>query len=142
MPNKPLVIDVNENAVPGGTLNKWTPLNNTSVFINNILTPKLAKNTNVGKLVSGIPSAFARVDLFRKALEYVASNSKPAVDDELSLNSYYFQLADEWRGLVACIALDDANIAVNRIDMVYSDGKDINKTANVYEPKGAFGICC
>ena len=139
MPNKPLVIDVNEAAVPGGTLNKWTPLNNTSVFINNILTPKLAKNTNVGKLVSGIPSAFARVDLFRTALEYVASNSKPAVDDELSLNSYYFQLADEWRGLVACIALDDANIAVNRIDMVYSDGKDINKTANVYEPKGAFG---
>lgn len=139
MPNKPLVIDVKAAAVPGGQLNSWTPLTNTSVFINNIETPKLAKNTNIGKLVSGIPSAFARVDLFKTALDFVANNPRPNAADELSLNNYYFQLSDEWRGLIACIALDDANIKVNRIDMVYSDGNDINRTTNVYEPKGAFG---
>ncbi len=138
MPNKPLVIDVDQTAVPNGSLNEWTPLDNTTVFINQIITPKLAKNTNVGQLVSGIPSAFARVDLFKTALDYVANNQRPN-SDELSLNSYYFQLTDEWRGMIACIALDDANITVRRINMTYSDGNNIDSTSNVYEPKGAFG---
>ena len=52
---------------------------------------------------------------------------------------YYSQLVDEWKGLIACIALDYAHISVRRIDLKYSDGKDIASTSNVYEPKGAFG---
>ena len=35
---------------------KRQPLGNTTVFINNIQTPKLSEKTNVGQLVSGIPT--------------------------------------------------------------------------------------
>lgn len=137
MANKPLTIDVNSSAVPSGTLDEWSPLGNTTVFIKNIVTPKLSEKTNIGQLVSGIPTAFARVDLFKTALDHVASSGEDSKADNLV--GYYTQLVDEWRGLIACMALDYAHIGVRRIDLTYSDGKNIATTSNVYEPKGAFG---
>ena len=136
MPNKALTIDVNTSATPNGSLDNWTPLGNTTVFINNIQTPQLSKNTNVGQLVSGIPTAFARVDLFKTALNHVANDHSSTGQN---LVAYYRQLVEEWRGLIACMALDYAHITVRKIDLTYSDGKSIGKTANLYEPKGAFG---
>lgn len=137
MPNKPLTIDVAKNAIPSGSLDNWTPLGNTTVFIKAIITPPLTKNTNIGRLVSGIPTAFARVDLFKTALDHVAVRGMQRNDNNLV--GYYSRLVDEWRGLIACMALDYAHISVRKIDMAYSDGNDITTTANVYEPKGAFG---
>ena len=139
MPNKPLIIDVDPAAVPNGTLDSWASLTNTSVFINKIQTPQLAEGTNVGELVSGIPSAFARVDLFKTALDYVSNTTAGSDSNALNLVSYYTQLVNEWRGLIACIALDYAYISVRSISLTYSDGKDLPSTKNVYEPKGAFG---
>lgn len=137
MANKALTIDVNPAAVPNGSLDNWSPLGNTTVFIKSIITPQLNSSTNVGQLVSGIPTAFARVDLFKTALDHVATDSSR--QEVNNLVGYYSQLVDEWKGLLACMALDYANIKVRRIDMAYSDGKDVDSTANVYEPKGAFG---
>lgn len=137
MAKKSLTIDVNSSAIPSGSLDKWCPLSNTSVFIKNIITPQLSKRTNVGQLVSGIPTAFARVDLFKTAIDHVATSNSNSTANNLV--GYYSQLVDEWRGLIACMALDYAHISVRRIDLSYSDGKDVAKTTNVYEPKGAFG---
>lgn len=137
MPNKSLTIDVNTSAIPSGSLDNWSQLGNTSVFIKNIITPQLSKNTNVGQLVSGIPTAFARVDLFKTALDHVATGGEGTAANNLV--GYYSRLVDEWRGIIACIALDYAHINVRKIELAYSDGKDASKTANVYEPKGAFG---
>lgn len=139
MADKPLVIDVKEGASLPGALNEWKLFENTEVFIKAIRTPELDKKTNIGTLVSGIPSAFARVDLFRTALEHVANNSKPSPTAPLSLVNYYFLLAEEWRGLIACMALDHVHIEARRINLDYTDGKSVKDTANVYEPKGAFG---
>lgn len=137
MPNKSLTIDVNKTAIPSGSLNNWSQLGNTSVFIKNIITPELSKKTNVGQLVSGIPTAFARVDLFKTALDHAATNNVNTTENNLV--GYYNKLVDEWRGMIACMALDYAHISVRKIELSYSDGKDVSKTANVYEPKGAFG---
>jgi len=137
MANKALTIDVKAAAVPNGTIDEWTPLGNTTVFIKNIVTPQLSEKTNVGQLVSGIPTAFARVDLFKTALDHVATSGETV--GENNLVAYYTHLADEWRGLIACMALDYAHINVRRIDLAYSDGKKTAQTTNVYEPKGAFG---
>lgn len=137
MANKALTIDVNAASTPPGSLDKWAQLGNASVFIKNIITPKLSANTNVGQLVSGIPTAFARVDLFKTALDHVATSG--ATSDENNLVGYYSKLVDEWRGLIACMALDYAHINVRKIELAYSDSKDVSATANVYEPKGAFG---
>ena len=120
MPNKALTIDVNPAAIPSGLVDNWSPLGNTTVFINNIQTPKLSEKTNVGQLVSGIPTAFARVDLFKTALDHVATCNTS--EGQHNLVGYYSQLVDEWKGLIACIALDYAHISVRRIDLKYSDG--------------------
>lgn len=135
--NKALTIDVEKSAIPSGTLNNWCQLNNTSVFIKNIITPELNEKTNVGQLVSGIPTAFARVDLFKTALDHVATHGQSKAGHNLV--AYYSQIVDEWCGLIACIALDYAHISVRKINLVYSDGANVASTANVYEPKGAFG---
>jgi hypothetical protein len=135
--DKPLVIDVDSNYLPSGPLNKWESLNNTNEFIKNIVTPQLEKGTNIAQLVSGIPSAFARVNLFRTALDY--SNGSASLNEANTLLTLYADLVNEWRGLIACIALDNALMEVKRIDLVYSDNKTIELTENVYEPKGAFG---
>lgn len=137
MANKALTIDVNTSAIPSGSLDNWSQLGNTSVFIKNIITPKLSEKTNVGQLVSGIPTAFARVDLFKTALDYIATNGSSS--SENNLVGYYDKLVDEWKGLIACMALDYAHIGVRKIDLAYSDGKTAAYTANIYEPKGAFG---
>lgn len=136
MAKLPLTIDVKPSSRPVGTQDQWTILPHG--FINDIETPQLAKGANIGQLVSGIPSAFARVDLFRTALEY---SSSAATDHSApgNLVSYYQALVQEWRGFIACIALDYAHISVRSVDLRYSDGKDIKDTKNVYEPKGAFG---
>lgn len=137
MVNKALTIDVNTSAIPNGSLDNWSQLGNITVFIKNIITPELSEKTNVGQLVSGIPTAFARVDLFKTALDHVATSS--TLKDDNNLVGYYSQLVDEWRGLIACMALDYAHINVRRIDLAYSDGKNVTNTTNLYEPKGAFG---
>ncbi len=137
MANKPLTIDVNTSAIPSGSLDNWSQLGNTTVFIKNIITPQLSKKTNVGQLVSGIPTAFARVDLFKTAIDHVATSG--SVNAANNLVGYYTQLVDEWRGLIACMALDYAHISVRKIELSYSDGKEAAKTENIYEPKGAFG---
>lgn len=137
MAEKSLTIDVNADAIPSGDLNEWRELSNTSVFIKNIITPKLSRDTNVGQLVSGIPTAFARVDLFKTAIDHVATSGTDASSNNLV--GYYSQLVDEWKGLIACMALDYAHISVREIQLAYSDGKDVSQTSNVYEPKGAFG---
>ncbi len=137
MANKPLTIDVNTAAIPNGSLDKWSQLANTSIFIKNIITPQLGRNTDVGQLVSGIPTAFARVDLFKNALDHVATSGTS--NEVNNLVGYYERLADEWKGLIACLALDYQHISVRKIELSYSDGKDVAHTANIYEPKGAFG---
>lgn len=139
MANKPLIIDVDSNYVPtNGNPNEWSTLGNTGPFIQRILTPSIAKGTNIGQLVSGIPTAFARVDLFNKAIRYV-SNAGSLNAGPQNILSYYQQLVDEWKGFIACIALDYANIKVRKVELAYSDGKDVKSTANIYEMKGAFG---
>ena len=135
---KPLIIDVDENYVPNGGVNVWSTLGNTTQFIQRILTPSLAKGTNIGQLVSGIPTAFARVDLFNKAIRYV-SNAGTDNAGPQNIVAYYQQLVDEWQGFIACIALDYANIRVSKVDLAYTDRKDLKSTENIYEMKGAFG---
>lgn len=137
MEDKALVIKVDSNSLQHGVRNAWSELGNRGSFIRDIVTPELSNNANTGNLVSGIPTAFARVDLFKSALD--AFNSNDTEREAKNLLSYYKDLISEWRGLIACIGLDYPNIKAKRINLVYSDGKTIEQTSNIYEPAGAFG---
>lgn len=136
MANKPLVIDVVSRTALNGVLDKWEPIGNIQAFTRDIITPELDEKADKSAIVSGIPTVFARANMFSLALSYsgdsMANTSK-------GLITYYDDLIDEWKGLIACIALDSGKLTIKRIDLTYSDGKSIDKTGNLYETKGAFG---
>ena len=135
MDNKALVINVQGKSVPQGVPNQWEELTSQMpTFTKDIITPDLQQGTDVSALVSGVPTVFARASLFGTALQYGKTD-----DGSSALNQYYSNLVDEWRGLIACIALDSNTLDVRQIKLAYSDGKSIEDTINPYEPKGAFG---
>ncbi len=135
MSNKALVINVQGKSVPQGVPNKWEGLTSQMpTFTKDIITPALQEGTDTSALVSGVPTVFARATLFGTALQYGTTG-----ENSSALNIYYETLVDEWRGLIACIALDSNAIDVRQIKLAYSDGKSVRDTINPYEPKGAFG---
>lgn len=135
-----LTIKVKENEKLQGASGKWIDDLSTQMprITNNIITPDVQGDGQISAIVSGIPTAFARPVLFEKALGY-SSNMGQGTSD--GLHKYYSSLVDEWRGLIACLALDtDANsLNVETVTLAYSDGKGYKDTQNIYEPKGAFG---
>lgn len=139
---KALVIKVNPSAEPGGVEYKWDTLTGIMpTFTNEIITPAISvdkdgkSDVNIGSIVSGMPTVFARANMFVNALT-VVSDKAAKVD---GLLGFYKSLIDEWRGIIACIALEYSEIKIKRIYLTYSDGKNLSETQNIYEPKGAFG---
>ncbi len=141
MPNKPLVIKVQERSVPAGVEFQWGSLTDQmSTFTKNIVTGDIVDkdgrtSINIGAIVSGMPTIFARANLFKLSLDYITDTDAA----QSGLLGFYKSLIDEWRGLIAGIALDYANFDVERIILNYSDNKTTIDTKNIYEPKGAFG---
>ena len=126
---------------PNGVEFAWDKIPQLEVFTKHILIPEIAtdqngdSSVNIGTIVSGIPSVFARANLFRSALDNI--QDKEAAASGLML--FYHSLINEWKGFVSCIALNYKDIEVNRIHLAYSDGKKTQDTTNIYEPTGAFG---
>ena len=135
--NKPLVIKVASRSIPNGTEGKWNDISGSmETFTKDIIVPEFdIDGGKISQIVSGMPSVFSRANLFKLSLEYITDANEKGE----GLLKFYESLIDEWRGLIACIALDSKNISVERITLSYSDGNDIESTENIYEPKGAFG---
>jgi len=89
----------------------------------------------LGSIVSGMPTVFARANLFKNAIDTVTDKDAEAS----GLLLFYKSLISEWKGLISCIALNYKDIEINRVSLAYSDGKEVSETANIYEPIGAFG---
>lgn len=134
---KALVINVKPRSQQQGAAGQWQDLTSSiQAFTRDIETPSIQDGVDVSAIVSGVPTVFARADLFNHALNEIQTIRK---DASVGLNQYYVNLVDEWRGLIACIALNNTAIEIRRINLAYSDGKDMKTTENMYEPKGAFG---
>lgn len=135
-----LTIKVNPSSQPAGVEYQWDKLPQPEVFIKNIEIPELnaddsSTKVNLGAIVSGVPSVFARASLFKNALDNITDNTIQAK----GMLSFYKQLISEWRGFISCIALNYSDLTIKRIWLKYSDGSSVYDTANIYEPTGAFG---
>ena len=132
---------INAEKTPNGTRFKWDSIGDFikefTSSIKSSLGEKDGPKPNISNAVSGLPSAFARANMFTYAL------NSPAVDGPTSgLNSFYSVLLDEWKGLVSAFVLESDSTAfqVKRVWLVYSDEDGtIEKTNHIYEPRGAFG---
>ena len=135
--HKPLVINVASKSVPNGTEGVWNEITDRMPsFTKDIIIPEFdVDSAKISQIVSGMPSVFSRANLFKLSLEYITDSS----ENNSGLLKFYESLVDEWRGLIACIALDSKNVSVDRIPLSYSDDGNIGTTSNIYEPKGAFG---
>ena len=137
MSSTPLVIKVKTASIPPSTVGSWQDLSGMiEQFTTDIITPAIQLDSDISAQVSGIPTAYARANLFKSALQ---SYGKSRESIDLNMNAFYQMLSSEWRGFIACIALDYSRIKTEHVDLAYSDGKDILSTANIYEPKGTFG---
>ena len=138
---KALAIKVQAKTEPNGVEFAWDKIPQLEVFTKNILIPEIAvdkdgnSSVNIGTIVSGIPSVFARANLFKSALDNIQDKDA----DAAGLMLFYKSLISEWKGFISCIALNYKDIEVNRIHLAYSDGQELINTANIYEPIGAFG---
>ncbi len=138
---KALAIKVHPKTEPNGVEFAWDKIPALEVFTKNILIPEIAvdqdgnSSVNIGTIVSGIPSVFARANLFKSALDNTLDNDAEAV----GLMLFYKSLLSEWKGFISCIALNYKDITVNRVHLAYSDQQPLMNTANIYEPIGAFG---
>jgi hypothetical protein len=137
--NKPVVI--NSGATKPGTRYKWDSMGDFikefTREIKSSLGEKEDKAPNISHAVSGLPSAFARSNMFTYAL------NSPAVEGPTSgLNAFYSTLLDEWKGLISAFVLeaDSTAFQVKRVWLVYSEGDGrLESVTHIYEPKGAFG---
>ena len=69
-----LVIRVKSQSKPAGKPKEWAPLGNMATFTKDISTPTLAKGADMSAIVSGIPTIFARINLFTNAISYSATS--------------------------------------------------------------------
>jgi hypothetical protein len=126
---------------PGKSEYKWEVIPELDNFTRNIEIPELGiekdgtSKVDIGAIVSGMPTVFARANLFRNALDNITDRNAEAT----GLMLFYKSLIDEWRGLIGCIALNYKDLKIERLKLQYSDGKGITETENIYEPLGAFG---
>lgn len=126
---------------PGKSEYKWDVIPELPNFTRNIVIPELGiekdgtAKVDIGAIVSGMPTVYARANMFRNALDNVTDKGAEAS----GLLLFYKSLITEWRGLISCIALNYKDIEVQRLRLQYSDGKNIFETENIYEPLGSFG---
>ena len=135
----------------------WNDLTQVENYVEKIELPKLNTDTDIQNILTAIPSPWARAymqyaallrpyftDPFRKSADY-AGETKDTVQ---GMDSLYLSLQEEWKGLIALLALKSENINVERIVLEYvddlkydelNDAQRFERVKNVYQLKGAFG---
>ena len=134
---KPLVIKSEKPSLPSTDSSDWKEFTKElHSHAKNITTGTIGeKKSNLGAIVSGVPTVFARADLFKLAID----DQMLSTEGKGSLNEYYRTLIGEWKGLLSCIALQPQSLDIERIDLVASPGAAPDIPINIYEPKCAFG---
>lgn len=141
MKYKPLIINTNKGQAEG-TPAIWNEMQNVQNFIRDIATPTVNTaqgSTELSAVISGIPTPWARAMMFRYAIEYTApaQTLSPIAGGhgggESGVFSFFKSLQDEWKGLIAVLALDNSPISVEKVELKY------DRPDNLFEVKGALG---
>jgi len=138
---KAIAIKVSPKDEPSGVKYAWDKIPQLEVFTKSIVIPEIGVDkdgnttVDIGSIVSGMPTVFARANLFNNALNNVTDMKA----DASGLMLFYKSLISEWKGFISCLALNYKDFKIERVHLAYSDGKKLMDTANIYEPIGAFG---
>ena len=129
---KPLVIK-SGGAPPASKQYTWEILQNMPTFIDEIESKAVSEEdgdiSKLGTVISGMPSVYARANMFPIALK----KSKNKSSKNQGLVKFFESLVSEWRGLIACIALNNKKITIKRINLKSEENSFI------YDVPGSFG---
>ena len=109
---------------------KWYVHDQIKPFIQGIIAGDLDINQVSSTLISGIPTPWARVKLFLFAFDYL--QRQDANIQTSGLIQFYSILKDEWRGLIALVALYPDRVS-------FSEPIYMNKNSDLFEISGGFG---
>lgn len=110
---------------------KWYVHDQIKPFIQGIIAGDLDINQVSSTLISGVPTPWARAKLFWFAFDYLQRQDANITTS--GLIEFYGILRDEWKGIIALIALFPDRIS-------FSEPIFLNpKESNLYEISGAFG---
>ena len=110
---------------------KWYIHDQIKPFIQGIIAGDLDINQVSSTLISGVPTPWARAKLFWFAFDYLQRQDANITTS--GLLDFYGILKDEWRGLMALIALFPDRISFS--EPIYLNPKE----SNLFELTGAFG---
>ncbi|MDR2064225.1 MAG: hypothetical protein LBP85_00730 [Prevotellaceae bacterium] len=109
---------------------KWYVHDQIKPFIQGIIAGDLDINQVSSTLISGVPTPWARVKLFWFAFDYVRRQDANITTS--GLIDFYSILINEWKGLIALIALYSDRVSFT--EPVYMNPKN-----DLFEISGAFG---
>jgi hypothetical protein len=124
----------------------WNTVNQITAFVEGLELPSLdTDSSGIYSVITSVPSPWARAYMMANALRiaYIPLDQK---DKQGGMNTLYSSLQDEYKGLLAAMALYNGDITIQRVPLQYSqkidDDKKNNAIAyvdNIYEVSGAFG---
>jgi hypothetical protein len=109
---------------------KWYVHDQIKPFIQGIIAGDLDINQVSSTLISGVPTPWARVKLFWFAFDYLQRQDVNITTS--GLIEFYSVLLDEWKGLIALIALYPDRVS-------FSEPIYMNPKNDLFEISGAFG---
>ncbi|MFH1319119.1 MAG: hypothetical protein ABII90_00490, partial [Bacteroidota bacterium] len=143
------VLPNNANLAEGqveSTKDPWLDMTQPAKFVEEIELAGLdVEGGEVYRILTGIPSPWARAYMMNNALnrKYYPFDQK---DQLTGMDTLYAALQNEYKGLIACLALNNSRITVQKVPLLYSDKIDYNEVKNplslvenIYEVSGAFG---
>jgi hypothetical protein len=110
---------------------KWHIHDQVKPFIQGVITGDIDTAQVSSALISGVPTPWARPKLFWFAFDYL--QRQDANIETSGLIEFYKSLVEEWKGLIALIALYPDRVSFS--NPVYMDILNVN----LYELSGAFG---
>lgn len=141
---------VNSNKVLSDNQQKeadgWNVMNQITAFVEGLELPGL--NTDQGdifKIITSVPSPWARAYMMAAALklQFVYLHEKESLT---GMNTLYAAMQDEFKGILAALALYNDRIKVQKVDLKYSQevNPEVASNAmlhvdNMFEVTGAFG---
>ena len=110
---------------------RWYVHDQIKPFIQGVIAGDLDINQVSSTLISGVPTPWARAKLFWFAFDYLQRQDANITTS--GLIDFYGILKDEWKGIMALIALFPDRVSFS--EPIYLDPKE----SNLFELTGAFG---
>ena len=113
---EPLIIKSSEKTAPKNQ-GKWNEFEGKTNFIPTIDTPEIDKSKeDINKIISGIPTPWARAIIFRFAIEQSNPKEKKKKGTK-GIMAFYDQVLIEWRALLAMMALFGEKLVIEKIEL-------------------------